>query len=150
MKNKKCSPCQMMRYREFPSLLFGESEDGLMYFDATDYIKKNGDIKRHNTKEFEIGFFFWRKAVSNEMSIAFDDLIVQDETTRNILIEESLTLIFLSYIHPEFGIYLLQSMDEMLQEGFVISDSYLLHKTQQRISAEELMNLINNNEKKQI
>ena len=148
MKNKNCSPCLQTRYREFSSLFFGVSDDGMNYFDASEYIRKNGDIKKHSIKEFEIGFFFWKKAVSKEFSIDFDDLVVQDNTTKNILIEESLALIFLAYIHPEFGVYLLQSLDEMLLEGFAVSDSYLIHKVQQKFENKDIMNIFIENEEK--
>ena len=41
MKEEKI-PCRIIRYREFPDLLFGTlREDGPVYFDATRFIRKH-------------------------------------------------------------------------------------------------------------
>lgn len=48
MKEEKI-PCRIIRYREFPDLLFGTlREDGPVYFDATRFIQAKGDARRHN------------------------------------------------------------------------------------------------------
>lgn len=50
MKVKKV-PCRIIRYREFPELLFGESQDNsLVYFDATHFIRSKGDERKHNVQ----------------------------------------------------------------------------------------------------
>lgn len=42
MKEEKI-PCRIIRYREFPDLLFGTlREDGPVYFDATRFIQAAG------------------------------------------------------------------------------------------------------------
>ena len=65
----KKAPCKDIKYGEFPDLLFGKSDDGLVYFDATHYIRQKGDVKKHNIKTFEIGFMHWENAVRNAYSI---------------------------------------------------------------------------------
>ena len=43
MKEEKI-PCRIIRYREFPDLLFGTlREDGPVYFDATRFIQAKGE-----------------------------------------------------------------------------------------------------------
>lgn len=52
MKEEKI-PCRIIRYREFPDLLFGTlREDGPVYFDATRFIQAKGDARRHNVRDF--------------------------------------------------------------------------------------------------
>ena len=49
MKEEKI-PCRIIRYREFPDLLFGTlREDGPVYFDATRFIQAKGDARRHKS-----------------------------------------------------------------------------------------------------
>ena len=36
-----------LKYREFPELLFGKSERGIVYFDATLYVTQKGDSQKH-------------------------------------------------------------------------------------------------------
>ena len=63
-------PCRIIRYREFPELLFGESpNNGLTYFDATHFIRSRGDERRHSVQEFRIAFHHWITALSNTYSI---------------------------------------------------------------------------------
>ena len=51
MKEEKI-PCRIIRYREFPDLLFGTlREDGPVYFDATRFIQAKGDARRHNVRD---------------------------------------------------------------------------------------------------
>ena len=54
MKEEKI-PCRIIRYREFPDLLFGTlREDGPVYFDATRFIQAKGDARRHNVRDFGV------------------------------------------------------------------------------------------------
>lgn len=133
--------CDEIRYKEFPDLLFGKSCDNSVYFDSTHYIQVNGDVRKHSVKNFELGFIHWINAISEAYSIPRIDLIVQDETTGHILIDESLALLFVAYIDPEFGIYMLERMSEMLYRGITLSDTHVLMLANERLTEDQLSNL---------
>lgn len=140
MKFKNAS-CNDVKYGEFPDLLFGKSDDGLVYFDATHYILKKGDVRKHNIKSFEIGFMHWKNAVRDAYSIQAEDMTVTDEATGHLLIEESLALLFVAYIDPEFAVYMLERISEMLLRGITLSDTRLLMLASERLSKDQLFNL---------
>ncbi|WP_320889004.1 hypothetical protein [Bacteroides sp.] len=133
--------CTDVKYGEFPDLLFGKSDDDLVYFDATHYILQKGDVRKHNIKSFEIGFMHWRNAVRDAYSIPAEDMFVTDEATGHLLIEESLALLFVVYIDPEFGVYMLERISEMLLRGITLSDTRLLMLASERLSKDQLFNL---------
>lgn len=61
-----------------------------------------------------------------------------DAASGHFLAEESFALPFLCCADPVFGVYLLESMSQMMLVGIVCSDSYILMLAQQRFTAEEL------------
>ena len=138
MKTMKV-PCRQVRYREFPELLFGTSaEDGPAYFDATHFILSRGDARRHSVQVFRTAFRHWISAAAEAYGIGHEDMFVVDEASGHFLIDECLALLFVVYIDPPFGIYLLERMSEMLTEGFAVSDTWLAHAADLRFSNEEL------------
>lgn len=134
MNSKKVPYCQEVKYLEFPDLLFGISEEGNTYFDATNYILSKGDVKIHNIKSFNIGFHFWKKAICDAYQIQEDKMVIKDEETGHILIDESLSLLFISYIDPSFAVYIVERVSEMLLTGIVLSDTSLLMMVRERFS----------------
>ena len=147
MKTIKCLPCTEPRYGEFPEMLFGLTDDNMTYFDATMFIIKYGDIKKHTIREFDIVFYFCKKAVSSSYEIDLDDLITKDEATGHILIHESLDLVFISYVDPTFGVYMLEKVSELFINGLSFSDNYLISTTLGRFSKEDLIKILENEEK---
>ena len=61
-----------------------------------------------------------------------------DAASGHFLAEESFALPFLCCAYSLFGVYLLESMSQMMLVGIVCSDSYILMQAQQRFTAEEL------------
>ena len=103
MKEEKI-PCRTVRYREFPDLLFGTSqEDGPVYFDATHFIRAQGDAHRHNVRDFRASFHHWITALTDIYGIDKENMIIRDEASGHLLIEECLALLFVVYIDPAFG-----------------------------------------------
>ena len=139
MKTKKIPSCNQIRYREFPELLFGLSADGVEYFDATHYIRKKGNVKTHTVEEFETEFVRWIKPVTESYSIPSQDVIVREEDSEHLMIEESLALLFMAYLDPEFGVYMLERMSEMLIAGIVLSDTTLIVMTKNRFTNSDIM-----------
>ena len=132
-------PCRTIRYREFPELLFGESPNsGSTYFDATHFIRSRGDERRHNVKEFRIAFHHWITTLTNMYSIEKESLVIRDETSGHLLIDECLALLFVVYVDPDFGVYILERVSELLIDGFSVSDSWLVMAAGNRFTIEEL------------
>ena len=140
-------PCRTIRYREFPELLFGESPNsGSTYFDATHFIRSRGDEHRHNVKEFRIAFQHWITTLTNMYSIEKEALIICDETSGHLLIDECLALLFVVYVDPDFGVYILERVSELLIDGFSVSDSWLVMAAGNRFTIEELTKSVKSNE----
>lgn len=140
-------PCQTIRYREFPELLFGESpNNGPIYFDATHFIRSQGDERRHSVQEFRIAFHHWITALSKIYNISKENLVIRDETSGHILIDECLALLFVVYIEPDFGAYMLERLSELLVDGFSVSDSWLIMAAGSRFTIEELTKNVKSNE----
>lgn len=119
MKEEKI-PCRIIRYREFPDLLFGTlREDGPVYFDATRFIQAKGDARRHNVRDFRVAFHHWATALADAYGIDREKMIIRDEASGHLLIDECLALLFVVYIDPAFGVYLLERVDELLENGAI-------------------------------
>lgn len=140
-------PCRMIRYREFPELLFGESPNSdSTYFDATHFIRSRGDERRHNVQEFRIVFQHWITTLTNIYSIEKEALVIRDETSGHLLIDECLALLFVVYVDPDFGVYMLERISELLIDGFSVSDSWLVMAAGNRFTIEELTKSVKSNE----
>ena len=140
-------PCRIIRYREFPELLFGESpNNGLTYFDATHFIRSRGDERRHGVQEFRIAFHHWITTLTNMYGIEKEALVIRDETSGHLLIDECLALLFVVYVDPDFGVYILERVSELLIDGFSVSDSWLVMAAGNRFTIEELTKSVKSNE----
>jgi hypothetical protein len=147
MKNEKLSACLDIRYREFPEMLFGASEKGSLYFDAGKYLLKKGDENIHSVEDFKTGFNPWIKAVCEAYNLTMEELFIRDETGSWFL-EESLSLLFIAYLDSGFAVYILERISEMLITGIVLSDTTLMMMTRERLSKDDLIQIIQYNEKK--
>lgn len=139
--NIEATPCFRMRYREFPELLFGTSSKGLEYCDATYYIQNKGDAKCHSVEDFKIKFAYWIQAACKAYDLKTDTVVIIDNRG-HYLIDESLALILVAYIDPEFGMYMLERITEMLITGVTLSDTNLMLMAKDRLSKEQLTNLL--------
>lgn len=134
--------CTDVKYREFPELLFGSSIDGTRYFDATQYINSKGNPKEHKLSSFETQFNFFKNAVQRAYELDSENIIVLSQTTGNILIDESLALLFVAFIDPDFSVYLLERLDELFTNGIVLSDSAIVEQASNRFSKDQLQKLL--------
>lgn len=128
-----------VRYGEFPDLLFGTSDSGTIYFDATIYMKLKGDSKIHSTQDFFSRFSFWIKAIKEAYALSDEDLCTNDAVTGHKLIDESLALLYVAYTDPGFGIYMLERISEMLLDGIVLSDTRIMRIVNNRLTKEEIL-----------
>ena len=143
MEKNNVSFCREIRFREFPDMLFSASENGSLYFDADFYIKAKGNPQLHTTGDFKSGFDFWIKAICESYSLKPEDLFTTDEKSGSLLMEESLSLLFIAYLDPHFATYMLERMSEMLITGIVLSDSTLIRMAGDRITADDFKQLNN-------
>jgi hypothetical protein len=148
MKTEKISACQEVRYRELPEMLFGSSENGILYFDANKYLEEKGNGATHSVEDFKVQFTYWIKAASEAYTLPVEELFVRDETTGNLLMEESLSLLFAAYLDAGFAMYLLERVSEMLITGIVLSDTMLMVMTRDRLGKDDLLQIIQYNEEK--
>lgn len=141
MKCKTVTPFRV-QFGEFPELLFGESVNGTVYFDASLYIELKGDDTKHSPIDFARKFSFWFESLQTYYEIPDGEIMTTDETTGHVLIDECLALLFVTYIDPAFGGYMVERVSELLLDGVVISDTRILAMVRNRLSKESLTNLI--------
>lgn len=58
MKMIETKPDKFVRFREFPELIFCQTEDGSFYFDVTLYLENNPKKQKFSIKDFDIAFTF--------------------------------------------------------------------------------------------
>ena len=73
-------------------------------------------------------------------------LVIRDETSGHLLIDECLALLFVVYVDPDFGVYILERVSELLIDGFSVSDSWLVMAAGNRFTIEELTKSVKSNE----
>lgn len=146
-------PGLTVRYREFPGILFGES-DGRIYFDATLYIQKKEEAVNVSNVDiisgFECHFDWWIKNLSETCSIPLEDMIAEDADTGHLLLEESLDLLFIAYLEPIFSVYMLERISEMLINGVSLSDTALVMSVKDRFEKGDLIKFYEGDEEKQV
>ena len=124
------------KYPEFPELLFASDKEGTLFFDATLYIEHKGDITKHSPASFARKFSFWFESAKDIYDI--NATIVIDNATSHVLIDESLALLFVCYIDPQFSMYMIERISEMLLNGFVLSDTCITQMARDRLNLKNL------------
>lgn len=126
------------RFGEFPDLLFTACNNNRIYFDMTHFLRMMKLDSEGKISEFTEGFALWIGHLGKVYGIPPEEMFFSD-SSRHRWAEESLALPFLSCIDPVFGGYLLESMTQMLIEGVVCSDTYILMQARSRFTNEELV-----------
>jgi hypothetical protein len=145
MKKKKINPCIESRYREFPEILFGKSCEGdMVYFDATHYLAQKGEISEDVIEIFGQKSEMFIAALCGVYEISKEEMVVRDENTGHLLIEESLVLLFVAYIDPGFAVYMLERISEMLLTGLVLSDSAIAIIVRERFTRADVSKIFEN------
>ena len=137
MKHENVLLCNESKYSEFPRMLFGTSENGRVYFDVTVYTEKKEEWKNLSISDFQQKFFWWISLLSEAYSVPVDKMIVTNSKDGHLLMEESLSLLFASYLDPVFGIYMLERISEMLVTGIVLSDAALVSMAKDRLTKDD-------------
>ena len=58
-----------------------------------------------------------------------------------------MAFLFIAYIDPYFGVYILERMNELFLNGFTLSDTALLFLTKERFNEDVLKSMDNQDEK---
>ena len=140
IKTKKLEKIDEDRFAEFPELLFFQSQDNIVYFDATHYTKTKQPDSTKNYSDFYNSFSLWIKAIQTVYDIQEEDLAVID-TNGHCMIEESLALLYVGYMDPMYLAYMIDRINEMHITGLVLSDTTLLLMIRNRFSRENIINI---------
>lgn len=127
-------------FPEFPDMLFGTTAEGISVFDASDYLQRHKESA--SIADFFLQYEAPIKALVEAYDIKDDDVCILSKES-HYLIDSSLIYLFIAFVQPDFLAYICDRMQEMFSSGFCVSDSYLLGKTQQRLSAEVIQAMIN-------
>lgn len=126
------------KFGEFPELLFGDY-NGRNYFDMTGFLIAKKLDPETAISEFTRNFVFWIDNLAKVYGIPAEELFITDPDSGHKMAEESFALLFMVHVDPLFGAYLLESMTQMLTDGIVCSDSYILMQAHRRFTEEELL-----------
>lgn len=132
--------CTEHLFPEFADLLFGTHTDGSVYFDASAFADSKG------LGPSAVDAFFNAYSTPINAIISLSELRPADICTRNpeghLLIESSLTYLFISFVEPRFLLYMMDRMNELFSQGITVSDTYLVTKMKSRIPKEVIMKLM--------
>lgn len=126
--------CTEHDFPEFPELLFGKTDKGVTYIDASAYLQNTG-------LSINVFFVSYKRAVEAIIkSHGLDeDKVCVLNTEGHILIDSSLVYLLISFVNPDFLAYMFDRIDEMFSVGFTVSDTYLLQQARRRLPEEILI-----------
>lgn len=127
--------CSDIALPEFPKLLFGNHSDGSRYFDATIYLQEKDPNKELSVERFFQQFNFQIKAIADTCNLQQNTLVLINNKGHQ-LINGHLCYPFLSYVDPQFCVYINEIMEELFINGFVISDTHLVTSVKHRLTPE--------------
>jgi hypothetical protein len=127
------------KFGEFPELLFGNLNNGRTYFDMTQFLIAQKRDPETCISGFTQAFASWIDNLAKVYGIPSEELFVTEPASGHTMAEESLALLFMVHTDPVFGAYMIESMTQMLTDGIVCSDSYILMQAHRRFTEEELL-----------
>lgn len=137
--------CTEIALPEFPELLFGTHVDNSRFFDATHYLSVKDPKQKLSVEDFFRKFDFQIKAISQTYQIP-EETLVTINTEGHQLINGCLCYPFLSYVDPQFCVYINEIIDELFTVGTVVSDTHLLTLVKKRLTPELLKQIWNDGE----
>lgn len=134
--------CTEQSIPEFPELLFGTTIEKGKVFDATLYLQKknNSSLK---IEDFFKQFDFQINSLVQAYSIKENEICFINKEG-HLLIDDSLTYLFISFVEPSFCAYICERIHELFTQGVCISDSSILNLAKNRLSSEMLAKIIDN------
>lgn len=127
--------CEEQTFPEFPNLLFGRSESGQSYFDATSYLSK-----MEEPVTIQSFFSQWRyqiKAICDSYKIDDSQVCLINHEGHH-LIDGTFMFLFIAFVEPDFLAFMCDRIFELFAHGVAISDTYLVQAARTRLSSEVL------------
>ncbi len=135
--------CKEQLIPEFPDVLFGTSPEGSEYFDATNYLLKQGSVK--SVKDFFIEYNKPIESLCDSYDISLEKVAIINHN-RHYLIDGNFVYLFIAFVEPHFLGYIFDRIHELFSKGVSVSDTYLLQAARERLSKEVLEEAIKINE----
>lgn len=122
-------------YPELPNLLLGT-------VDCTDMFNASEFLVRRKSDKDVIGFILQYKETIDKYAdkLGMKQLIFRTQNNE-YLIHAHLAFAFVSYVDPNFTIYMHDRMHELFSNGFLVSDNYLAVSAKQRLPKKVLNQL---------
>lgn len=140
--------CTEQAFPEFPDLLFGTSIDkSIQYFDATDYLKKQG-LSAYSVDGFLSSYAHPVLALANAYELDKNRVCVLNAEGHTLL-DSNLVYLFICYINPDFLAHLNDRAHELFKNGICVSDTYLYRMAKARLSPEILNAIDDADDKKE-
>ncbi len=127
--------CEEQSFPEFPNLLFGQSEAGRSYFDATHYLPKMTDPMP--IQPFFTQYRYQIKALCDTYEIDPNQVCLINEEG-HYLIDGTFVFLFIAFVEPDFLAYMCDRTFELFAHGVAVSDTYLLSAARSRLSSKVL------------
>lgn len=127
--------CTEQAFPEFPNLLFGTSIDKrTQYFDATDYLNKQG-LTLYSADDFLSAYFHPISALVTAYELEKDKVCIYN-VDGHLLMDSNLVYLFISYTNPDFLAHINDRVHDLFTNGFCVSDTYLYRTVKVRLSPE--------------
>ena len=133
--------CKEPGYAEFPDLLFGITNDSV-YFDATSYLQKKA--RSLTEADFLKQYEHQIRAIQSTYEMKDSD-VCKLNTDGHLLIESSFAHLFISFVEPGYLAHMCARMQELLINGFSLSDTYIARTVRERLSPDTIKRVIDDN-----
>ena len=133
--------CTEPGFAEFPDLLFGTTNDGV-YFDATSYLQKKA--RPLTEADFLKQYEHQIRAIQNTYEMKDSD-VCKLNTDGHLLIESSFAHLLISFVEPDFLAFVGERIQELLTNGFCVSDTYLAEMMVERFTPEIVKKVFEDN-----
>lgn len=138
--------CTEQSFPEFPNLLFGQSDFGRTYFDATIYLSNMTEPRP--IQPFFTQYRYQIKALCDTYEISDSKVCLINEEG-HFLIDGTFVFLFIAFVEPDFLAYMCDRTFELFAHGISVSDTYLVSAAKSRLSSKILHEISANEEKLQ-
>lgn len=138
--------CTEQSFPEFTNLLFGQSDFGRTYFDATIYLSNMTEPRP--IQPFFTQYRYQIKALCDTYEISDSKVCLINEEG-HFLIDGTFVFLFIAFVEPDFLAYMCDRTFELFAHGISVSDTYLVSAARSRLSSKILHEISANEEKLQ-
>lgn len=134
--------CTVPFSAEFPEILtVTTDDDGITYFDATAYLETKKD-KNLSVDKFFYHFRYLHYNMLQRYGLDAKQTVLVDRSS-HILIDARFAYLFISYVEPDFLLYINGILIELFANGMVLSERYIAQLAKERLPQDVLMMLAN-------